>query len=352
MSKPVILSQVKITDDTESAPRLHPLQGSDGRLSSLGTKGALISGGPSISGLQLKSSAASSGSITADQLVGGQISLADGAGAPVVTLPGAAAIFEYLSRQNFRAASDPSSNIGATTAIGDASVPIQSFEVSVTTGLGAAVFLDYSASGLSFYPNGLANAGFGAGTVELPTSSVSIFRFVPVDYTNANTPSIAFYPIGGPLASAVGLQRYGMAAAAGGQTITNGAVLPAVLDTVIFNVGNVVNTGLDQMRLLANSVYQVNVTLRWTLTAPAVGAGPSDNRIIWDNGAENVQASDGVVIEGGETGGSSQMCALIQTDASGGQFCYVQCRPPASWGAGQAMRVDTYQISVYRLGSA
>jgi hypothetical protein len=195
-------------------------------------------------------------------VVSGYVSFADNAGAAAtVVLPSPAQLFDYLSRQQFGAAGDPSTNVGATTDLTVPSVPVLSFVCNFLTGTGNAPSL--ALNGIEYYETGPANAA-GAGPVALDPGSTKAFVFFPID-VDAGAPRIGMAPIGG----------------GGGGTPTWEQVLAAG-DTTGTEYPNFNNGFL--MDPLADVADPALPIIPWVEGAP--GSAPADGALVVDTQAD------------------------------------------------------------------
>lgn len=339
------LTDIRLGDRLESAPKLHVLQGGDSLVEAYGSKGAFVAGGPVLAGQQYRNLQVVAQAISAAQLVGGYICFADNAGAAAtLTLPSPGEILRYLSQQYFKAQGAAADIVGGLTA---APIPLSSFDCVFTVGSGNVPSL--ALNGIEYYPTGPANAAL-AGPIALVAGAVQTFRFICID-NDALAPRIGMTPLANSDTGSA--TNHGSARNTGGgaQTIATGVTVPAALDVSIFDSGGVVDLANDQLDLLNNSVYQINCSLGYGLGAPASAQAPANNRLRWsNNGAVTDMARDSEKIHTGEIGGQCTLSTIIRTGAVGPQFVYLQLQSVAAWG--QTMIVDHYYISAVRIGPA
>lgn len=197
MSKPTKLVQVAIGAVAASSGSQPVVADANGRIKALGTRGPMVAGGPVLRGRMLKSTTVVAGAITADQLVEGHISFVNNGGlAATITLPSAADIYGYLTRELFTADGDPTTQTAATTALTTRSIPVTSFRCTFAVGTGPVPTLDYGAgTGIEYYPNGPANAASGGTTLVLSASAQVTYEFFTVQCSSVASPRVGFYPV-------------------------------------------------------------------------------------------------------------------------------------------------------------
>jgi hypothetical protein len=353
MSNPQSITQLRLGQVVESAPKLHVLQGGDRLIEASGSKGAFVAGGPVLEGAQLKNfNVTLPATLSAAQVVGGLVQFADNATPGVwrFTLPSAAALFEYLSLQYFKADGDAGDIVGGIQPSANPSIPLSSFECSFTTGSGTPPGLDLGA-GIEYYPTGSANAA-DAGPIVLFASSVATLRFICID-TNPAAPRIGVIPVvnPNPNPNPPPAPSYGIARIGGPQTLATGVTTPANLDNVGADSGGVVDLALNRMNLLNDSIYSVHATLGYGLLAPATGGGPANNRIILlNNGAPATVCIDQEKLLPGDPGGQCSLSVIVRTGSTGPQHVFLEITSVPPWA--QTMQVDSYDLSVSRIGPA
>lgn len=197
MSKPANIFEVQLGRKIETTAPHPALQGGDGRVYSIGSKGAFAVGGPLIKGIALKSLVASSGTLTADQVVGGHISFPNDAAAITLTLPTPAEIYQFLTREVFDANGDLEGQFAAPTAFEEPSATVQAFECTfVTSGGGTRTLV---MNGNTYFPDGISDST--AGSLQIGNNRAITLLFMPSSFSAA-TPSIAVVPVGGRRESA------------------------------------------------------------------------------------------------------------------------------------------------------
>jgi len=354
MSFPQSILDISIAEKASSAPNLHVLIGGDGRARAVGSRGAFVVGGPTVEGMQLKSVPVVAGNLHPSQLVGGYVGFADNAGASAtVTLPSPAALFEYLSRQQFRAEGDPAPNVAATTDLATPSVPVETFRCTFVTGTGNAPSL--ALNGLEYYPNGAANPPI-AGPVDLPPSAVIEFVFFPIQAASVAAPRIGILldnvigtPSGNGGDGTIILEQ-GLAGAVGtNQVVAGGAAARLNLDSTDFDTIGVVDLANNQLSLPVNSA--------WVVTANLVGVETGNHSpnttlfaTLYHDNNGNVTPLAYKVCPWGPTDEifTADMSTVVQTGPTGNQYVYVVLQNNVTTGANRDVTVSDFRLRAAR----
>lgn len=274
MSKPSKISQVAIGTVAASSGSQSVLADANSRIKALGTRGALVAGGPVLPGKMLKSTTIAAQTITADQLVGGHISVASGGGANTFTMPTAAQIYLYLTREMYATDGDPTTNVSATTPLTSRSIPITTFQCVFAVGSGSTLTLDYGAgTGIEFYANGPANAVAGGTTLVIPETVQVTYEFIAIQATNTLSPRIGFYPVAFvTLGGATGIPSWAQTLAIGRYSGPNNPIINDGYQIVYFG-GLAIGSNFNAANTFGNFAISIGGSSNAQTFGTAVGYG-------------------------------------------------------------------------------
>ena len=311
-TKPTCLQQINLGNPIRTGSLSAVVDGDQRLYGCMGSSNAWITGGPIITGLQVKSVPLVAGNLTPDQIVGGYISFPNNVGGAVAfALPTGEAILDYITRQQFQ--SDPTTinQIAATTSLALSGSPAQSFTCTFVTGTGTAPTLTWGTS-IAFYGNGASNAVV-ASPLQLGVSSVTELTFFPIT-TTFGAVVMGMVPTGTSTGGGGGAQSWAATLVAGK---TSGGTNPTISsgDRIQYAVGVAIGAGgVSTGTVAADGVAIGSGAAALGSASVAIGTNSSSG------GTGDVTMAGGTTSNGGTSVaiGLSSSCTAVNGTALGG----------------------------------